>query len=428
MCKTFYYKSYDFDAATGTLRLCYETDTGFAFAERLTFPPPVRVTPGLERIFFLLHIACGISYYKAFLPSAIAILSGALSRAEAAFFDDFYLKGLGEFAVKNKVNLQGKIRFPFGAAAEKPDAAPFKKRALVPIGGGKDSCLTLEIVKELGIEATAISVGSARPIEECIKVAGLTSRTITRVLDPQLMELNATGKVYNGHVPITALLAFVLWAAAALYDYKWVVMSCEQSANAGNTRQGDLAINHQWGKSFEFEQAFHQLTQAVTPDFAYFSLLRPLTEAHIARLFSQKCTRYFPAFISCNKAFKLDKSKRLSRWCGACDKCRFVFLILAPFMDKDTLIQILGNNPLNDAAQIGGYAELLGLSGHKPFECVGEIDECRWAFHQLKSHPQWRGDAVVAALNPPSASAPFQLSAEHLIPQEFSHALEIFKQ
>lgn len=192
-------------------------------------------------------------------------------------------------------------------------------------------------------------------------------------------------------------------------------------------KQGDLTINHQWSKSFEFEKMFCGLTQSITPDFLYFSLLRPISEAFIARLFAQKCEKYFDVFTSCNKAFKLDLNKRIDRWCGSCDKCRFVFLILAPFMDKTTLIQAVGANPLDDKNQAEGYRELLGLSGHKPFECVGEVDECRWAFNQLKQNPQWQEDAVVKALEVPVVPAPFDVSDEHLIPKELQNVMAKFR-
>jgi hypothetical protein len=144
-------------------------------------------------------------------------------------------------------------------------------------------------------------------------------------------------------------------------------------------------------------------------------------------LFAEKCAAYFYGFTSCNKAYKLDLNKRLDRWCGSCDKCRFVFLILAPFMDKDTLIHAVGTNTLDDENQVEGYRELLGLSGHKPFECVGEVEECRWAFNQLKQNPKWQDDYVVKLLDVPTVSAPFEVSDDHLIPKELQDVMARFR-
>jgi len=303
--------------------------------------------------------------------------------------------------------------------------------ALIPVGGGKDSCLTIELIKKTDLPAETIAIGNADPITECMHLSNLPNRLITRQISPKLIKLNQTNSVYNGHVPITGILAFILWAAAILYDKKYVVMSCERSANIGNMKQGDLEINHQYSKSFSFEQDFHLLTQSVTPDFLYFSLLRPISEIHIAKLFAHLCSRYFSTFTSCNRAFKLDETKRLTHWCGACDKCRFVFLILAPFMDKDTLIKIVGTNPLNDPTQLEGYKELLGLAGHKPFECVGEIDECRFAFLELSQSLTWQADVVVRTLAPlipfQTAGTLFTPDSNHLIPEELSDVMDEFR-
>ncbi|MBQ3695626.1 MAG: endonuclease domain-containing protein [Alphaproteobacteria bacterium] len=428
----FYFDQFKFEKNTGEICFSYHVENGLEFTEKIVFPgAPFElnetVEQALNQVLFLAHIAVGISYYKAFLPEEIKVLSGALTKEQAQFFDDFYLKGLGEFAIKNDVNLQGKIHFPFEEKETEAFLFPLMPKALVPVGGGKDSCVVMELLKELNIPATGVACGGSKSQSACAEKSGLPYLTFERTIDPKLIELNNAGKVYNGHIPITGVLAFLLWALALLRGEKYVVMACEKSANSGNMKQGDLTINHQWSKSFEFEKMFYDLTQNITPDFRYFSILRPISEAHIARLFAQKCSAYFNVFTSCNKAFKLDLNKRLDRWCGACDKCRFVFLILAPFMNKETLIRAVGTNPLNDENQMEGYRELLGLSGHKPFECVGEVDECRWAFNRLKQDVCWQEDAVVKALEVPPAAAPFDVSDEHLIPEELQDVMARFR-
>ncbi len=437
LCKAFYYKNADFNTETGRLRFTYAVDNTETLTEEVVFPgAPFTLTPdekqALDTIWSLARIAVGISYYKAFLPADIVIEGTGLTATEASFFERFYLQGLGEFAIRNNLDLQGRIHFPTDPSARRQSfARSVPLSALVPVGGGKDSCVTLELAKELTIPATPIAVGEPRPIRACMDISGLPDIILKRTISPRLIELNATGGVYNGHVPITGILAFLLWAAAILYKKRYVMMSCERSANVGNMMQGNLPINHQYSKSIDFEQDFWAITRTITPDFRYFSLLRPLSEAHIAKLFSEKCTAYFPVFTSCNKAFKLDKTKRLNHWCSACDKCRFVFLILAPFMDRENLIQIVGHNPLNDTTQTEGYRELLGLSGHKPFECVGEVDECRWAFSRLMTRPDWQHDAVIQQLKnevpSPDADLIFTPSDIHLIPQEVQHVLAFFQ-
>ena len=426
MCKAFSYKKYDFDPSTGVLSLYYQLDT-YSFCEQITFPnAPFDLNEqqkkALNSIFFLTHIAFGISYYKTFCPENLEILSGTLTKTEAQFFDKFYLEGLGEFAIRNGLNLQNKINFPFKKNFKR-DVLDFEldEKFFVPVGGGKDSCVTLELLKRTQKKLTAISVGTARPIEECIQKAEIPSLLITRKIDEQLILLNQSGKVYNGHVPITGLLAFLLWASGIIYNHKYIAMSTESSANSGNLMQGELKINHQYSKSYDFELDFYHICQSITPKFLYFSLLRPFLEIKIGSLFASYCEKYFPVFTSCNKAFKLDKTKRLDRWCGCCDKCRFVFLALAPFMNKEELVKAVGTNPLDDPANLKGYEELLGISGHKPFECVGEIEECRAAFHLLLKRKEYQSDALILALKnkvPTPTKDIFKTTSEHLIPQE----------
>ncbi len=436
LCKAFYYKKYDFDTNNGVLTLSYaatdEQNTTHHFTERIVFPnaPFILSTEkkqAINRICFLTHIAFGISYYKAFCAEKIIIENNILTPDEAAFFNQFYLSGLGEFAVRNHLNLQGKIQFPFNTGYhEQAYTIALRNRYLVPIGGGKDSAVAITILQNIGCECACISAGNPRPIIESAVVSGKQHIVFKRLIDPHLIKLNQSGTVYNGHVPITGMLAFLLWICGIIYDYKYVALACERSANTGNMMQGDLSINHQYSKSLSFEQDFAKLTQTITPDFHYFSLLRPLSEFHIARLFASYCTRYFPVFTSCNKAFKLDETKRIDRWCGCCDKCRFVFLILAPFMNKDEWIKLIGHNPLDDKEQLEGYKELLGLSGHKPFECVGEFDESRTALILLSKLPAWQNDFIVADLSKQvndlcvntTLNSLMKPTTQHLIPQE----------
>ncbi len=435
MCKAFYYKKYEFDPHTGVLNLFYETDKNHSFCESITFEKaPFLLNneqqKALDKIFFLTHIAFGISYYKAFCCEKIEIQSGFLTLNEAHFFEKFYLEGLGEFAVRNNLNLQGKIKFPFRKNFKRESLHnEFKNRFLVPIGGGKDSCVSLEILKGIDKDITCISISNPRPILECKEKSQCPSLLITRKIDPTLIELNQSGTVYNGHVPITGMLAFILWASAVLYNYKYVAMSSEASANSPNLMQGNLKINHQYSKSFSFEADFHQITKSITPDFLYFSLLRSFSELKIASLFGKYCSQYFDIFTSCNKAFKIDEKKRLDRWCGTCDKCRFVFLALAPFMQKEKLIQAVGENLLNNSENLKGYEELLGLSGHKPFECVGEIEECRTAFHLLAKKEEYQNDFIIKSLKNkvplPKADA-FKERSEHLIPTELYYEVSRF--
>ncbi|MGH7053727.1 MAG: hypothetical protein ACREFA_07910, partial [Stellaceae bacterium] len=235
------------------------------------------------------------------------------------------------------------------------------------------------------------------PIRATIAVANLPHIRVLRRLDPQLFALNEQG-ARNGHVPITGILSAIALAAAVLHGGDAVVMSNEHSASAPNLVADGVAVNHQYSKSLAFETDLaDHLARHVSPNLAYFSFLRPLSEIEIARRFAQ-CPAYFGVFRSCNTAFRQDVAARGRQWCGNCPKCRFVFLALAPFTAKPGLVAIFGRDLLDDADQTGGFAELCGLARHKPFECVGEVTESAAALAHLADDPAWQSGAVVRRL------------------------------
>ncbi len=394
---------YGFDEATATARLRYAFDDGPEMVEELRFPgAELPLTEArraaLARCLRDLHLVAGVSYYKAAVPPEIRVETGPLPVATAGFLDRLYLRGLGEFAYRNRLDLADRVRFPASPAAV-PDPSPLElpRRTAVPVGGGKDSVVTIEALRAAGEPMVLISVGDYEPIRAVARVAGVPRIVIERRLAPELFELNRQGAL-NGHVPISAILAFVLAAAAVLYGFDAVAMSNERSADSGNLRWNELEVNHQYSKSRAFEEDFGEhLRHRLLPGLRYFSFLRPLSELAIAAVFSRH-TRYHRDFRSCNRAFHLHAGDRRRGWCRACPKCRFVFLALAPFLGKPELLEIFGADLLDDPAQEPGYAELLGLAEHKPFECVGEIDECRAALALLADAPSWREDLLVRRL------------------------------
>ena len=277
-------------------------------------------------------------------------------------------------------------------------AIDLPRRTCVPIGGGKDSIVTLECLKRAGEDLVLFSLGDAEPIAACIAAAGLPFFRVHRRLDPALFKLNEQGAL-NGHVPITGILSAIATACAVLVGFDTVAMSNEHSASAPTLIFDGFGINHQYSKSLEFEvDLADYVARCITPSIAYFSLLRPLAEIEIARRFAQY-PKYFDIFRSCNTAFRQSPAERGHHWCGNCPKCRFVFLALAPFVGKDRLIAIFGHNILDDETQADGFAELCGLREHKPFECVGEIHESAAVMAHLGSDPGWRDDAVVRRLH-----------------------------
>jgi hypothetical protein len=400
----FRYETYQTDPATGELTCHYSVD-GRRFTERITFRPGADwsrpATVAAARLVFLL---AGVSYYKTAAPPVIDTGDLALTRRERSFLRDFYLEGLGEFAYRNGLDLSG-LRIegpelpapapapttstppapPAPPAPPSPSAPPATdapRRALVPFGGGIDSIVTVELVRPLAdIALFVVSRPGARfdAIERPAAVTGLPVVRAGREIDQQLLRSRENGFL-NGHVPVTGIISAIAVLAATLEDRDAVVMSNEWSASVPTVQTDDQSVNHQYSKSEAFEAAFRGVL-AQTPGMPeYFSALRARTELWIADRFAQ-LTQYHSTFRSCNRAFHIDPARRLDHWCGQCDKCCFIDLILAPFLPASELAHIFdGNEPLNDPDLAGRFRALLGDADlSKPFECVGEVNECRAA-------------------------------------------------
>ncbi len=390
-----------FDPGTGVARLVYAFDDGPELVETITMPGAPFALDGARaaaatRALRLLHLIAGVSYYKAAVPGEIRIDDYAIDAGTAALLEDVYVHGLGEFAYRNGLDLHGTIRFPHAAAAD--DAAPalgLRTHALVAIGGGKDSLVSIEALRALGIDQTVSWIGGSQLIRVCAERTGLPTLNIGRQIAPELFEYNRQG-AWNGHIPVTAINSAILVLAALLHGVDQVVFSNERSASYGSLIPGAGEVNHQWSKGWAFEKAFGDHVQArVAADLHYYSLLRPLSELAVARQFA-RTDRYDAHFSSCNRNFHLLGERPVNRWCGICPKCHFVYLALAPFMPKPRLVAIFGRNLLDDPAQVPGYDALLEYRDHKPFECVGEGRESRAAMAALARRPEWREDAIVA--------------------------------
>jgi UDP-N-acetyl-alpha-D-muramoyl-L-alanyl-L-glutamate epimerase len=385
--------------ADGEAQLVYAFDHGPELVERIVFPDAPALPPTRQAAFDaalrLLHLIAGVSYYKAGVPAQILIESGPPDAATAELLDALYLHGLGEFAYQNKLDLREHIRFPRAGSSTPAAVLDLPARSLVPVGGGKDSLVTVELLKQHGETATAAWVGNSPLIAACVAQTGLPGLNIQRQLAPELFEYNKAG-AWNGHIPVTAINSAILAVAAVLYGYDAIVFSNERSASAATLEYAGQAVNHQWSKGWEFEQRLAAwLRSHVAADLSYCSLLRPLSELAVTRLFARE-SRYDAVFSSCNRNFRILGPRPADRWCGQCPKCHFVFLALAPFLPKPRLLGIFGRNLLDDESQQQGFDALMEFRDHKPFECVGEGRESRAAMQALARRAEWREDAVVA--------------------------------
>jgi hypothetical protein len=401
--RVFRYEGFATDPERGLLTCRYSLD-GRDFAERVSLSPGPRWdTPAARAAARLVFLLAGVSYYKTAAPPVIDLGDTALTDAERAFLRDFYLQGLGEYAYKNDLDLSGlRIEGPTAPGpAGAPAAAPVSGRlgrALVPFGGGIDSIVTVEGVRKVAADVALFVV--SRPgdrfaaIERPAEVSGLPVVRAGREIDPQLLRSAELGFL-NGHVPVTGVISAIAVLAAVLDERDVVVMSNEWSASVPTLEYRGEPVNHQYSKSAAFESAFRDALAADPAGMpGYFSALRDRTELWVGDKFAA-LTGYHATFRSCNKAFIIDRQRRLDHWCGTCDKCCFIDLILAPFMSAEQLRAVFaadggGGEPLDNPELAPKFEALLG-SGTKPFECVGEVNECRAAVVLAARRPDRAG-------------------------------------
>ena len=391
---TFVFDSYGWDPVNRRISLRYELRDSaegsqpVKFEEIIELPMDRSLTKCdrgvLNRALFSLHMIGGISYYKTCCPKNISVRSGSLTGDQAAFWKDVYENGLGEFFYRNNIDFRDVVRFPANAETPRhlrknPPPPPPGEAMLVPVGGGKDSVVTIELLKAAQIPVTLFRMNEHPIIDDVAKIARVPMLTAKRTLSPALLELNARGAL-NGHVPITAYLSFLSIVAGVLYGFRTVAMSNEASANVGSLMFFGKEINHQWSKSLAFEKMLQTYIDDVVPGFRHFSLLRPLSELGVVKLFTH-IPAYAKVATSCNANWKTAAEKRAAaRWCGECPKCAFVFALYAAFLPKKTLEEIFGKNLFDEEALLPLYRQLLGLEGTKPFECVGTSEETQAAF------------------------------------------------
>lgn len=337
------------------------------------FQPYVNLSgPVLDNLVFHIGLIELISYWKAACPPLVIIKPHHINARQIEFWKKLYYYGLGEFFYLNSIETDKDDFMDMKSEGIMP-LISFRESArgksLVPVGGGKDSAVSMGLLNEAGADWLPFALNPRKAIREVIKAAGKDeSQTVEfhREIHPQLLKLNEEGFL-NGHTPFSALLAFHTLLAAHLTGCSEIILSNESSAN--EVTVPGTSINHQYSKSYTFERDFREYVNSyISEDFNYFSLLRPYSEVQIGAVFS-KMPGFFKSFKSCNAGSKNDS------WCGACPKCLFSFIILSPFLEPDQMTGIFGKNLLDDPSLVNILDELTGRSEIKPFECVGTVDE-----------------------------------------------------
>ena len=409
--ESFRFTGFDLDRKRGRISLAYGLDGRVEFTEILEFDPlqidwQTVNESALHSAMTALHLAGGVSYFKTFCPPVMTVETAALCPEQARFWSAFYTKGLAQFFHTNGLDPTRTVSFPSSPAASAASSRiPLQEKALLPIGGGKDSIVSGELMKRSDVPATAFSVNNPCAIQASARGLGLRHIWFNRRLSPRLFELNAQGAL-NGHVPITGYISCVLAVAAILLRHRYICMSLERGADSPQVISQGMPINHQYSKGLEFENAFREYLQLhISPDIEYFSLLRPFHELRIASIFSRMSLEreaggagdknWLDTFRSCNSNFRQADCRGDGGWCGVCPKCAFVFLILAPFVPQPRLTRVFGSDLLAAGGLTTLYRELLGLTPARPFECIGTVEETRAAFWMIHRRPEYRQSASV---------------------------------
>ncbi len=395
----FIYSSFDISEKPGFVDISYEFSIpGLAdFHPGWSFPNPegisVKNDPTFRRIAFSLGLAEAVSYWKSVCSPVFRIDCGAVIGKQSDWWKKLWFYGLGEFFYVNGISVSLDDLVEIRSCGDLLDDTPGARSVsgcLVPIGGGKDSALTLETLLNAGMNCRCYAINRRNSISETVNAAGLPPEalvTAQRRFDCSLVKLNEAGFL-NGHTPFSSVVAFSAEAQAYLLGAEYIVLSNESSANESTVTGSQ--VNHQYSKSFEFEQDFHSYEQEyLRTGIYYFSFLRPLAELQIAAMFS-KHKKYLPVFRSCNLGSKVSPDI----WCGKCPKCLFINLILSPFLSREELVRIFGHDMLNDAEMLPTFRELVGMSEHKPFECVGSINEVRYSAAETIRQLKERNESI----------------------------------
>lgn len=362
----------------------------------------------LEALAFQIGMTELVSYWKIACPKRVVVKPFALTEQQIAFWKKLYYNGLGEFLYLNCIRVSKSDLMQIESVGnyhfDKVDV-PLEEKTLVPVGGGKDSVVSLECLRK-EIPVIPMIVNPRGATLDCVKTAGYGENdfvVINRTLDSTMLKLNAEGYL-NGHTPFSALLAFISVLVAFGSRSKYIALSNENSANESTVPGTN--INHQYSKSIEFERDFRNyVAESLNNKVQYFSFLRPLSELQIASLFAQ-CEAYHPVFRSCNVGSKTNS------WCGHCPKCLFTWIILSPFLSREKLTSIFGKDLMDDDSLQPILEELNGTASVKPFECVGTVEEVQACDAAVKGNRN-QVDEILHRFND-----------DHFLPEKFEQLLK----
>ncbi|HSX05395.1 MAG TPA: hypothetical protein VLF69_02930 [Candidatus Saccharimonadales bacterium] len=385
----FVYSAYRLSDDRCTVQFDYQivrAGQAYDLTETLEFPVALLETPEQQRSLRALHLALGVSYYKKFLAPAI-VHPYAMDAAEADFWNTMWQHGLGEFLYVNKLSAEQLTKFaPQDGQRFESNNAPERSGALLGIGGGKDSIVAGELLRDLAVPVTGFVLATGEQVGQAAAVAGAMGvdlLVVKRTIDP-MTEIRKLPGSYSGHVPISMIFGLVGAALAVATDKAYVVVANEASASIPRVQWQEQAINHQWSKSLEAEQRMQAfIRSSVSAGVTYFSAIRQLTSIGVAKLFA-RFPQYFTVFTSDNFVFRIDPSGRpVGRWGLESPKSLSSYILLAPWLSDADVAHIFERDFLDEPSLEQLFLELTGTEGEQPLDCVGTVEELTLSVNRL---------------------------------------------
>ncbi len=414
----FTYTSFKVSESRRNVTLFYELVRGgtpVVFGETFTFEVPLPDCYEVDQVLRALHLACGLSYYKIFVPPTLS-QPYHMDETEAVFWNSVVRGGLGEFLYVNKLDPARLSKFAAseGRRHEKSQPLELQHTAVLGIGGGKDSILAGEALRASGVSTEGFVMASGEALGQSAAVATVMNiplHAVSRQIDPQLLQLQEEKGAYKGHVPISLIFGLVGSLLALSQNASYVVVANEASASIPSAEWAGEPVNHQWSKSFAFESSLQNyLHEHVSEQLTYFSAIRPLGSVGVAKAFA-KFPQYFEVFTSDNFVFRIDPAKRPnSRWSLESPKSLSSFILLSPWISEVDMLRIFGSNFLNEGSLKDLFLSLIGLEGEPPLDCVGTAEELAASVHAIVYRQQWP-DSSLLALTDLAKLAPRELDS-----------------
>ena len=384
----FIFEDYSFDQETKLAAFHYSFDGKRHFTEQVSFnldAQSVNQTT-LEQALQLSFLVAGTSYYKCFPTKKVIFKNHQLDEWQAKFARSVYTDGLSQFMFENSLTLEDMPEFT-GESSLLPEVPPYTGEGIIALqSGGKDSLLLAALLEEQKTDYSSLYLSSSTTHPEVLDTLASDLKVVTRLIDKSTLTQAAADGGLNGHVPVTYIVLSYALVAMVLQNKQTVLASIGAEGGEAHAHIGNLAVNHQWSKTWEAEQLFAKyVAEYISPTIQVGSPLRGFSELRIAELFVEHAWKRFGhSFSSCNRAnYEQGMNNQTLKWCGECPKCANSYLLFAPFVEPTELQGLFAGQDLFTKPMLQEtFKGLLGVDNvMKPFECVGEVAELRFAYH-----------------------------------------------